>query len=91
MENVALQTTAVAAGTMPLAGGFVGIIPALTLLGRNELELEDTCAGEVALQQAAAPEAVATCAEHGPHDGLCLDLTGRLNATAAIAAHVQYE
>ena len=32
LENVVLQTTAVAAATMPLAGGFVGIIPALQLL-----------------------------------------------------------
>ena len=31
-ENVIVQTTAVAAGTMPLAAGFVGIIPALGLL-----------------------------------------------------------
>jgi OPT family oligopeptide transporter len=33
LENVVLQTTAVAAATMPLAGGFVGIVPALQLLG----------------------------------------------------------
>ncbi|KDQ15904.1 hypothetical protein BOTBODRAFT_31353 [Botryobasidium botryosum FD-172 SS1] len=33
-ENVILQTTAVATGTMPLAAGFVGIIPALGLLDR---------------------------------------------------------
>ncbi|KAI0346306.1 oligopeptide transporter [Trametopsis cervina] len=31
-ENIVLQTTAVATGTMPLAAGFVGIIPALGLL-----------------------------------------------------------
>lgn len=31
-ENVVLQTTAVATATMPLAGGFVGIIPALRIL-----------------------------------------------------------
>ena len=31
-ENVVLQTTAVAAATMPLACGFVGIVPALQLL-----------------------------------------------------------
>ncbi|KZT51742.1 OPT superfamily oligopeptide transporter [Calocera cornea HHB12733] len=31
-ENVILQTVAVATGTMPLAAGFVGIIPALGLL-----------------------------------------------------------
>jgi uncharacterized oligopeptide transporter (OPT) family protein len=31
-ETVVLQTTAVATGTMPLAAGFVGIIPALNLL-----------------------------------------------------------
>eukprot|EP01116_Phalansterium_solitarium_P003425 TRINITY_DN1424_c0_g1_i1.p1 TRINITY_DN1424_c0_g1~~TRINITY_DN1424_c0_g1_i1.p1 ORF type:complete len:663 (-),score=185.50 TRINITY_DN1424_c0_g1_i1:463-2451(-) len=33
LENVILQTTAVATATMPLAGGFVGIIPALSTLG----------------------------------------------------------
>ncbi|KAI9257239.1 OPT oligopeptide transporter protein-domain-containing protein [Phascolomyces articulosus] len=32
VENVVLQTTAVATATMPLAAGFVGIIPALGLL-----------------------------------------------------------
>ncbi|KAI5118103.1 hypothetical protein M0805_005210 [Coniferiporia weirii] len=31
-ENVVLQTTATATGTMPLAAGFVGIIPALAVL-----------------------------------------------------------
>ncbi|KAH9930132.1 OPT oligopeptide transporter protein-domain-containing protein [Fomitopsis serialis] len=31
-ENVVLQTIAVATGTMPLAAGFVGILPALSLL-----------------------------------------------------------
>lgn len=31
-ENVVLQTTAVATGTLPLAAGLVGIIPALELL-----------------------------------------------------------
>ena len=31
-ENVVLQTTATATGTMPLAAGFVGILPALSLL-----------------------------------------------------------
>ena len=31
-ENVVVQTTAVATGTMALAAGFVGIIPALGLL-----------------------------------------------------------
>ncbi|RKP37988.1 OPT oligopeptide transporter protein-domain-containing protein [Dimargaris cristalligena] len=31
-ENVILQTTAVATATMPLAGGFVGIVPALKML-----------------------------------------------------------
>lgn len=31
-ENVVIQTTAVATGTMALAAGFVGIIPALSLL-----------------------------------------------------------
>ena len=32
LENVALQTVAVATATMPLAAGFVGVIPALALL-----------------------------------------------------------
>ena len=32
LENVVVQTLAVATATMPLAGGFVGIIPALSLL-----------------------------------------------------------
>jgi uncharacterized oligopeptide transporter (OPT) family protein len=31
-ENVVLQTTAVATGTLPLAGGLIGIIPALEQL-----------------------------------------------------------
>lgn len=31
-ENVVLQTTAVATGTMPLAAGLVGIIPALSMM-----------------------------------------------------------
>jgi hypothetical protein len=31
-EIIVVQTTAVATGTMPLAAGFVGILPALTLL-----------------------------------------------------------
>ena len=35
-ENVVLQTTAVATGTMPLAAGFVGIIPALGLLEKSK-------------------------------------------------------
>ena len=35
-ENVILQTTTVATGTMPLAAGFVGIIPALGLLDRSK-------------------------------------------------------
>ena len=30
-----VQTTAVATGTMPLAAGFVGILPALTLLDES--------------------------------------------------------
>lgn len=33
LENVVLQSTAVATATMPLAGGFVGIIPALASIG----------------------------------------------------------
>ena len=35
-ENVVLQTTAVATGTLPLAAGFVGIIPALSMLNQEE-------------------------------------------------------
>lgn len=35
-ENVVLQTTAVATGTMPLAAGFVGIIPALAMMNEEE-------------------------------------------------------
>ncbi|KAH9995792.1 oligopeptide transporter [Russula vinacea] len=35
-ENVVVQTTAVATGTMPLAAGFVGIIPALGLLDEQK-------------------------------------------------------
>jgi uncharacterized oligopeptide transporter (OPT) family protein len=42
--TVIIQTTAVATGTMPLAAGFVGILPALGLLneaqdGRPPIEL----------------------------------------------------
>lgn len=37
-ENVVLQTTAVATATMPLAGGFVGIVPALTIMQREAQE-----------------------------------------------------
>ncbi|KAJ8602126.1 hypothetical protein CTAYLR_001634 [Chrysophaeum taylorii] len=33
LENVILQTTAVACATMPLAGGLVGVVPALKVLG----------------------------------------------------------
>ncbi|KAJ2522965.1 OPT super, partial [Coemansia sp. RSA 2049] len=35
-ENVVLQSTAVATATMPLAGGFVGILPALKMLSGEE-------------------------------------------------------
>ncbi|KAH9959654.1 OPT oligopeptide transporter [Russula dissimulans] len=35
-ENVVIQTTAVATGTMPLAAGFVGIVPALSLLDEQK-------------------------------------------------------
>ncbi|KAI0058594.1 OPT superfamily oligopeptide transporter [Artomyces pyxidatus] len=35
-ENVVVQTTAVATGTMPLAAGFVGIIPALGILEQDK-------------------------------------------------------
>jgi uncharacterized oligopeptide transporter (OPT) family protein len=43
--TVIIQTTAVATGTMPLAAGFVGIIPALSLIneaqdGRPPIELD---------------------------------------------------
>ena len=34
-ENVVLQTTAVATGTMPLAAGLVGIVPALEMLNEE--------------------------------------------------------
>lgn len=34
-ENVILQTTAVATGTMPLAAGLVGIIPALEMMNEK--------------------------------------------------------
>ena len=36
LENVVLQTTAVSCATMPLAAGFVGIIPALGMLTTDE-------------------------------------------------------
>lgn len=36
IENVLLQTTAVATATMPLAAGFVGIVPALALLTEED-------------------------------------------------------
>ncbi|KAJ1959025.1 OPT super [Dipsacomyces acuminosporus] len=55
-ENVVLQTTAVAAATMPLAGGFVGILPALKQLepkeshgARTELNYGQLCAWGLAL------------------------------------------
>jgi uncharacterized oligopeptide transporter (OPT) family protein len=35
-ENVILQTVAVATGTMPLAAGLVGIIPALEMMSQRE-------------------------------------------------------
>ena len=35
-ENVVIQTTAVATGTMALAAGFVGIVPALGLLNVSQ-------------------------------------------------------
>lgn len=47
-ENVVLQTTAVATGTMPLAAGFVGIIPALTLLTQEQDGLDPIHVGWVA-------------------------------------------
>ncbi|OAD03576.1 hypothetical protein MUCCIDRAFT_37670, partial [Mucor lusitanicus CBS 277.49] len=36
IENVVLQTTAVATATMPLAAGFVGVIPALELMTKSD-------------------------------------------------------
>ncbi|KAJ2126137.1 OPT super [Coemansia sp. RSA 720] len=55
-ENVILQTTAVATATMPLAGGFVGILPALKMLDKDEtngvrtvLNFGELCAWGVAL------------------------------------------
>ncbi|GAM25333.1 hypothetical protein SAMD00019534_085080 [Acytostelium subglobosum LB1] len=36
LENVLLQTVAVATATMPLAGGFIGVIPALEILWHQE-------------------------------------------------------
>lgn len=47
-ENVVLQTTAVATGTMPLAAGFVGIIPALTLLTQEKDGMDPINVGWVA-------------------------------------------
>ncbi|KAI9472431.1 MAG: OPT oligopeptide transporter protein-domain-containing protein [Benjaminiella poitrasii] len=44
IENVVLQTTAVATATMPLAAGFVGVIPAMELMTK-----EDHSAGSVIL------------------------------------------
>ncbi|KAI8388029.1 OPT oligopeptide transporter protein-domain-containing protein [Radiomyces spectabilis] len=38
IENVVLQSTAVATGTMPLAAGFVGVLPALELMNKNDNE-----------------------------------------------------
>jgi uncharacterized oligopeptide transporter (OPT) family protein len=35
-EIIVVQTTAVATGTMPLAAGFVGILPALGLLSEEQ-------------------------------------------------------
>ncbi|KAG6862566.1 hypothetical protein C0995_000114 [Termitomyces sp. Mi166 len=37
-EIIVVQTTAVATGTMPLAAGFVGILPALTLISKERDE-----------------------------------------------------
>ncbi|KAJ1742422.1 OPT super [Coemansia sp. RSA 1086] len=55
-ENVILQTTAVATATMPLAGGFVGILPALKMLdsdeangARTQLNFGQLCAWGMAL------------------------------------------
>ncbi|KAI8372579.1 OPT oligopeptide transporter protein-domain-containing protein [Choanephora cucurbitarum] len=36
IENVVLQTTAVATATMPLAAGFVGVIPAMELMTKDD-------------------------------------------------------
>ncbi|KAI7897227.1 OPT oligopeptide transporter protein-domain-containing protein [Mucor mucedo] len=38
IENVVLQTTAVATATMPLAAGFVGVIPAMELMTTDDNE-----------------------------------------------------
>lgn len=48
-ENVVLQTTAVAAATMPLAAGFVGIIPALGLLSNTTTAMTTEDAAGVAV------------------------------------------
>ena len=52
-ENVVLQTTAVAAATMPLAAGFVGIIPALGLLRNTTTATttEEAAAGVAVLDE----------------------------------------
>ncbi|KAJ1948479.1 OPT super, partial [Linderina macrospora] len=55
-ENVVLQTTAVATATMPLAAGFVGILPAIKQLepdethgAQTELSYGQLCAWGLAL------------------------------------------
>ncbi|KAG0305053.1 hypothetical protein BGZ98_004645 [Dissophora globulifera] len=44
-ENIVLQSVAVATGTMPLAAGFVGIIPALQLMTLDDNPATSTSAG----------------------------------------------
>ncbi|KAF8926562.1 OPT oligopeptide transporter protein-domain-containing protein [Dissophora ornata] len=44
-ENIVLQSVAVATGTMPLAAGFVGIIPALQMMTLDDNPATDTYAG----------------------------------------------
>ncbi|KAI7830636.1 OPT oligopeptide transporter protein-domain-containing protein [Gamsiella multidivaricata] len=44
-ENIVLQSVAVATGTMPLAAGFVGIIPALQMMTLADNPATDTSAG----------------------------------------------
>ncbi|KAF9175964.1 hypothetical protein BGX21_005306 [Mortierella sp. AD011] len=44
-ENIVLQSVAVATGTMPLAAGFVGIIPALQLMTSDDNPATETSPG----------------------------------------------
>lgn len=58
LENVMLQTVAVATATMPLAGGFVGIIPALKMLEPEEGRME-LSAGQLMIWAAYVPVSAA--------------------------------